>query len=747
MLLELTIMASKQTAVSIIIVYYHAKETLFACLNSLKTTKNPPHEVIVVDNDEKKVIDKEIKKKYPWITYVKSPKNVGFGGGNNLGAKYAKGEYLFFLNPDTLIFPDTIDELSKFLDKNKKCSVVAPLLLDPQENPYPIQGSSILTPLRAIFSLSFLNKLFPHNAIAKEYWQTGWDKTKIKELEVVPGTAFMIRKEVYDEVEGFDEHFFLYFEEYDLCKRIKEKGYLLYINPKAKIIHLWGKGGTNEAKNINKIFKQSRYYYFKKHYGLITALLVDAILSFGKTSLAMSGILLSATVLLFYRLFEFMPFFGDQGWFYLAARDVVLGKSLPLVSIPASHPWLHQGPYWTYMLAFMLWLFHFNPISGSYLTASIGIMSIYLLYVVGKTYFSKNVGIIASFLYAASPLVIITSRTAYHTSPIPFFTLLFLLSLYKWIQGNKYFFPLSVFFLAVLYNFELATATLGIIFVLITLFGIEKKTSWVKKLYDKRIIFLSVLAYLLPMLPMIIYDFHHGFPQTLKFVAWIGYHVLLIFGFPSIHPNLKPMSWSTVILFAFQQYQMFIFAASGIVALSLLIFSFGLFYFRFYQMIRSKKYHPGLLLVGVMMLLLLAGFFATRTTSDAYLPDIFPLLALLTAVAGEMCLTKYFVPSIAVIVCIVFLNIFTLLQHNYFVGITYKERLLAAKEIIQKADHRQYNLVGEGPGSKFASFTMNYQYLTWFLGHPVSSSLQKLQFVISETPFGIIVAKQVVHMK
>ena len=721
--------------VSIIIVHYKANDAFFDCLRSLKEN-NPKSsfEIIVVDNDEKAAIDKEIKKKFSRVVYIKSRRNGGFGAGNNLGAKHAKGEYLFFLNPDTIIFKDTIDTLVDFLEKNKEAAVVAPLLLDPRKKPYALQGTAILTPLRAIFSLSFINKLIPHNPIARRYWNIGWDKTKLKEVDVVPGTALMVRKNVYDECNGFDENFFLYFEEYDLCKRIREKGYKIFITPNSKIIHLWGKGGTNEAKgNISNISKQSRFYYFKKHYGLLTAFLINTFLNFEKKSLVVVGILLISAFLLFYKITTLIPFIGDQGWFYLSARDVVLGKSFPLVGVAASHPWLHQGAYWTYMLAFMLWLFHFDPVSGAYLTALLGVVSVWLIYYVGKLYFSIRVGVIASFLYATSPLVITNSRMAYHTSPIPFFTLLFLLSLYQWIKGNKYFFPLCIFFLAVLYNFELATATLGIIFVFIVLFGIWKRKNWVRSLKDWRIIFYSVVAYIIPMTPMIFYDLHHGFPQTLKFVAWLGYHVLLVFGFPSIHPNLIPMSWSSVVSFAAQNYQMLIFTENAIIAFIIFLVSLGLFYTQFYRMMRRKKYHLGMVIIGVLTILLICGFFANRTTSSAYLPDISPFIILLTAVAAEIVMKKFFASTFLFLLIIGILNTHSLLIHNYFVGISYKDRLLAANEIVKETDHKQYNLIGEGPGSQFASFTMNYQYLTWLLGTPASSSPQPLKFIISET--------------
>ncbi len=285
--------------VSIIIVHYHADEEFFNCLSSIQKYKpKTDFEVIVVDNDEEIRIREELKKKFPWVKYIKSLGNNGFGSGNNLGVKHARGDYLFFLNPDTRVFSGTVDELLDFLKKEKGVGVVAPQLLHPDKTIFEQQGCLKLNVLRGIVVLSFINKLFPKNPVSSAYWQAGWDKNKLKEVDVVPGTAFMIVKKLYEEMQGFDENFFLYFEEFDLCKRIREKGYKLFITPRAKIIHLWGKGGTGETANINIIYKQSRIYYFKKHYGIFNALLVEAFARFGKKQFFFLVVLLFGVMML-----------------------------------------------------------------------------------------------------------------------------------------------------------------------------------------------------------------------------------------------------------------------------------------------------------------------------------------------------------------------------------------------------------------------------------------------------------------
>lgn len=271
---------------SIITVHYKVKKELFECIKSIqKTQAKIPYEIIIVDNDERELIRGELKEKFPWVRYIKSPNNIGFGAGNNLGAKHAQGDLLFFLNPDTSVFPQAIDTLASFLLKEKNYGIVGPLLLDNSNRIYPQQGSQELGVLEGVVALSFLNKLFPNNYISRKYFLVWWDKKNIEEVHVVPGTALMIKKEIFNEAGKFDEDLFLYFEEFDLCKRVKNLGYRIFINPQAKVKHTWGASTRTSNLNLNQIFKESRFYYFKKHYGFLSAFIVEVFTRFNKIHL------------------------------------------------------------------------------------------------------------------------------------------------------------------------------------------------------------------------------------------------------------------------------------------------------------------------------------------------------------------------------------------------------------------------------------------------------------------------------
>lgn len=725
--------------ISIIIVNYHVKKELFDCIDSIYRSKpKTSFEIIVVDNDETKTVHGKLKKKFKKVIYIPN-ENKGFGQGNNVGVKKSKGEFLFFLNPDTKIFPNTIDSLVEFLNKNKNTAIVAPLLNDMQGIVYQ-QGSQELTPLRGIVVLSFINKIFPKNTIAKKYFLSDWDKKTTKEVDVVPGTAFMIRKNIFEEIAGFDENFFLYFEEFDLCKRVKELGWKIFIYPEAKVFHAWG-SSTKHREDIINIFLKSRFYYFKKHYGIFQAIITETFLKVNKYALLLTFILLTGFYLRSYRIYETMPFIGDQGWFYLSARDLLLTGKIPLVGIATSHPWLHQGALWTYILTAGFSLFGYIPYTGAYISIFIDILAIFFMYKLGSLMFSQRIGIIASILYSVSPIVIFNARMPYHTSPIPLLTIFFLWTLVQWVRGEYKYFPFSILLLALLYNLEIATFPLAIAFFSILALGFLKKKIWVSKILNKKIAFYSVTAFLIPMFPMLIYDFDHGFPQTFRFLSWIGYKILIFFGYPPLYPEIASSNYAQIVNFAINFINKLIFLPSHYLAVAIMVLSIISLTTTLLNQILTKKYKIAYLLLGFIFIICFIGIIATKTTSDAYLPILFPTAIFIVAIFFDKLMhIKYIFTPFILLLLIVIMNAYSVtIREN---GHEFSDRLNAAKKIVSLAQGRNYNLAGEGTGSEFSSFTMNYEYLTWWLGHAPSKEKEKLQLIISEEKDGIKITKK-----
>lgn len=732
-------MQSKEIQVSIIIVNYKVEKELISCILSIiKSKPKVSFEIIVVDNDQKSKLKNKLGD-FAQVKYVKSSKNIGFGAGNNLGSKSASGKFLFFLNPDTTVVKNSIDVLYNFIINNPKNGMIAPLLLDPKGEVYPYQGSDEYYLTSALVVFSSINKIFPNNNISSKFFHKKWNKKDVEEFDVVPGTAFMIRRSVFKKIKMFEEKLFLYFEEYDLAKRMKKLGYKNYIVPQAKVLHIWG-SSTSKRKDINKIFSRSRYIFFKKNYGAFFALIINFVSNFGRYELMLALILAISAFLGFFKIRELMIFIGDQGWFYLSGRDMLINGHIPLVGIASSRPWLHQGPLWTYLLAFFLWIFNFNPLSGAYATIIIGIISVFAMYLVGSAIFSKRVGIISALLFATSPLVVFYMRMPYHTSPIPIFAIAFIFCLYKIIQNKLIYLPLTIFLLSVLYNFEIVSAVLWVVVPTILGYKLYKNKIHFKGILNKKILTLSVICSIVPLFPMILYDVRNGSPQTLKFIAWIFYRVVSVFDYNSQHA----FSISKIIImwdFLLNNFTKLIFASSNLISLVILICTTAwVVYFIVQKREKSGSHNLVFLLFFIPLLIIILN----QTPSEAYLPILFPVAILIFSLFLNflMRIRRMLIPIFIFIIIVVFGNIRFIFKNDFAFDrssrmFTLDKRLQASYEILNIAGSKDYNLKGIGPGSEFGSFTMNYEYLTWWLGHAPSKKDKDFTIYISESANGI----------
>lgn len=738
-----------KTKLSIVIVHYKNDKDLIECLNSLYAREiRQSFEVIIVDNSENNSLQDILnRKKYKQLKYVFSQKNLGYGSGMNLGAKYAKGEFLFILNPDVVFNTDIISALINSFN-DKQIGIVAPLLYT-TEDKIMDQGAKDLTPFKALVKYSFIDKIFPNNPISKDFWEKNWKKNKLNEVDNVPGTAFIIKKDLFEKIGGFDEKFFLYFEEFDLCKRVREAGYKIYINSNLKLIHKWGTS-TSLLKNKDEVFKRSRFYFFKKHYGLFSAILLESFLSINKVSLFLLTIILLSFLVRLYGIDSLVPFIGDQGWFFISAKNSLLLNEIPLVGITSSHLWLHQGPLWTYMLMVLFKLFSFNPIVPFVFTAVVDGLVVLLVYKLIKSMFSQKIALFSTIIYAFSPIVILSARMSYHTSLIPLFVLLFIYSLFKFISGEKYHFPLAIFSLSVLYNLELQASMLGILFLVITIFGFIKKENWFKNIVNKKILLLSLAAFLIPMLPVLIYDINNGFPQTIVFAGWILYKGIS-FLIKLIEGGSSGFSVYISILDYFYEFiRKLIYMQNGILSLIIFLLSLVVVFYKLFREKVNKSENLEVFLIVIIFLFLIGGILVSKTPSDAYLMSLFIPSILLVSVMFDYITNnkKRYLLVLLIVLSISLLNMYHLISNDYFTGVRKNfgpnllDRTKTVKDIIKDSGDKSITVIGRGEGSQFESFTDNYKYLLWYYGKNPKDRGGDIIYILSEGRRGTTIDKR-----
>lgn len=261
--------------ISIIIVNYNTANLTCNCIESIKkysTVQN--YEIIVVDNASDDLSNELISSRHPDIIFIQSNLNLGFGPANNLASKKAKGDYLFFLNSDTLFIEDSIKKILNFLEgrENNKNEVFGFNLLDENlKNHYSfgkfpsLQQEIFEFGLKKIFKRFFENKLSPSMSFDFQMSET-------IEVDYVVGADLLISKDLFSLVEGFDEDFFLYYEETELCFRLKRYGVRVSCSQITQIIHLCGQSSKVDNDFNEWLFSQmikSKWLFFEKCYGKV----------------------------------------------------------------------------------------------------------------------------------------------------------------------------------------------------------------------------------------------------------------------------------------------------------------------------------------------------------------------------------------------------------------------------------------------------------------------------------------------
>lgn len=276
--------------VSVIVVTYNSAGWIGGCLGSIvEKTVGVDYEVIVVDNDSVDDTVGVVKRGFPGVRVIRNGENVGFAAANNLGAKEAKGEWLFFLNPDTELTSNAVEELRVAADRSGQAGsgfasqgirvVLGANLVDSQKQPV-FCGGNFPSIRQQIFDLG-LNKIFPkyykrHLSIALTVDELT-PTPPASRIDYVCGAAMFMHKTDFEQVGGFDEGFFMYYEEVDLCRRLRVSGIRCQVVPAIKIVHHESASTlSNDQFNYKKyeLLERSKYDYFKKHYGLLIMMFV-----------------------------------------------------------------------------------------------------------------------------------------------------------------------------------------------------------------------------------------------------------------------------------------------------------------------------------------------------------------------------------------------------------------------------------------------------------------------------------------
>lgn len=262
---------TERIAISVVIVNYNVKDLLVSCLASLEASlRGIPSEIIVLDNDSTDGSIDYAEPMFPDVQFVRLKENLGFGKANNIGFSMALehgAEYILCLNPDTLISEDTMAVVLNYMRTNPDVGLTGCKLLNADGTFQLACRRGFPTPWASFCKVFGLQALFPKSPRFAQYNQTFRSEDETYPVDAVMGAFMFIRREALEQVGGFDEEFFMYGEDLDLCFRIQDTGWRIMYLHTTSIIHYKGESTRRSAINEVKHFYEAMEIFARKHYG------------------------------------------------------------------------------------------------------------------------------------------------------------------------------------------------------------------------------------------------------------------------------------------------------------------------------------------------------------------------------------------------------------------------------------------------------------------------------------------------
>jgi N-acetylglucosaminyl-diphospho-decaprenol L-rhamnosyltransferase len=259
---------------TVIIVSWNVRNLLRACLDSVchaQPSQESAVQIIVVDNASSDGSAEMVRAEFPGVQLIANARNIGFGAANNQALKEAGGEYVLFLNPDTEVRPGAIEALLAFIKARPRVACVGPKLLNPDGS---VQPSRRRFPRvgTAFVESTMLQRHIGWLPAVRAFYRGDQPDDVAQQVDWLVGACLLARKSAFDEVGGFDERFFMYSEEMDLCYRLAHAGYETWYVPEARVMHYEAASSSQDLFRRDVNFHESRYRFFRKHHGAAPAL-------------------------------------------------------------------------------------------------------------------------------------------------------------------------------------------------------------------------------------------------------------------------------------------------------------------------------------------------------------------------------------------------------------------------------------------------------------------------------------------
>jgi len=265
---------------SIVIVNWNVKDLLEKCLGSIyEHVHGISFEVFVSDNGSTDGSVEMVRAKFHQAQLLENKANLGYPKANNRGITNSSGRYVMLLNPDTEVTEGAMEELVRFMDSHPEAGAAGPKLEYPDGSFQP-SCRSFPTLETEFYRMLFLDQIFPKSRVFGKYLLSYWAHDDVREVDQPMGAALLVRKSAIDRTGMLDQGIIFWFDEVDWCKRIKDAGQKIYFDPKALVYHHKNKSFVQwntlmRSIKLARIWRGSRNYYFRKHHGPLSVVLVN----------------------------------------------------------------------------------------------------------------------------------------------------------------------------------------------------------------------------------------------------------------------------------------------------------------------------------------------------------------------------------------------------------------------------------------------------------------------------------------
>ena len=252
---------------SIVIPTYNAHEWIEQCIESIRLHRpGCDYEVLVVDDKSTDDTAAIVRDTFPKARLFSNDRNLGFGKTVNVGLRASAGAHILVLNNDTWMHEGALDAMIRYLDEHPDTGIVGPKVLSGNGSIQEQCRRRIPTPIAALLYFTGIAKMFPKSPKVAGYLMTASDENATTEVDAVSGACLMVRRDVLNQIQGFDEEYYLYGEDMDFCWRAKLAGWKVVYYPAATITHFGGQGGTGKKRVYATIeWHRAMWIFYRKH--------------------------------------------------------------------------------------------------------------------------------------------------------------------------------------------------------------------------------------------------------------------------------------------------------------------------------------------------------------------------------------------------------------------------------------------------------------------------------------------------